>query len=353
MVTTSTPAAARAAAGDAMMDRLPPQLVGGDEEQAHRASVRPRPGTLLRMGEYVNTPQGPMHEVDFGGTGPNLILIHGLGGSTTNWNAVAPALTVLGHVRAIDLPGFGLTPPRSDFRLDTHRDSVVGYLEKTGGPFTLIGNSTGGLLAELIASARPDLVERLILVSPATPPVVPDPRLDWPTAARLAIQATPGIGEAYGRRFIRTNTPEQLVRKSMNMITHKPGRVPMSLIEESREMARIRKQLPWAEYADGTDGNIDREALFATARVRGDDPLHRVADPGRAGGLGPHRLAHCGRMALCHPARLGSGPPRRHRAHPSNGRPAPLPRRRPPLAHASRRPGGGGVEPPGGRTHLR
>jgi pimeloyl-ACP methyl ester carboxylesterase len=39
------------------------------------------------------------------------------------------------------------------------------------------------------------------------------------------------------------------VRKSLNMITHKPGRVPMSLIEESREMARIRKQLPWAEYA--------------------------------------------------------------------------------------------------------
>jgi pimeloyl-ACP methyl ester carboxylesterase len=201
------------------------------------------------MGDYVITPQGPMHEVDFGGSGPSLILVHGLGGSTTNWNAVAPALTAIGHVRAIDLPGFGLTPPRSDFRLETHRDSVIGYLETTGGPHTLIGNSTGGLLAELIAATRPDLVERLILVSPATPPVVPDPRLDWPTAARLAIQATPGIGEAYGRRFLRANTPEQLVRKSLNMITHKPGRVPMSLIEESREMARIRKQLPWAEYA--------------------------------------------------------------------------------------------------------
>ncbi len=190
-----------------------------------------------------------MHEVDFGGSGPSLVLVHGLGGSTTNWNAVAPALAAIGQVRAIDLPGFGLTPPRSDFRLETHRDSVIGYLETIGGPVTLIGNSTGGLLAELIAATRPDLVDRLILVSPATPPVVPDPRLDWPTAARLAIQATPGIGAAYGRRFVRTNTPEQLVRKSLNMITHKPGRVPMSLIEESREMARIRKQLPWAEYA--------------------------------------------------------------------------------------------------------
>ncbi|HET9203921.1 MAG TPA: alpha/beta hydrolase [Acidimicrobiia bacterium] len=201
------------------------------------------------MSRYVPTPQGLVHEVEFGGSGPAIVLIHGLGGSTTNWNAVGPSLGDLGVVKAIDLPGFGLTPPRADYRLDTHRDSVIGYLETLEGRATLIGNSTGGLLAELVAADRPDLVDRLILVSPATPPILPDPRMDWPTAIRLAIQATPGLGEAYGRRFIRRNTPEELVRKSMAMITHKPGRVPMSLIEESQEMARIRKGLPWAEHA--------------------------------------------------------------------------------------------------------
>jgi glycerol-3-phosphate dehydrogenase len=201
------------------------------------------------MSRYVNSSKGPIHEVGFGGSGPSIVLIHGLGGSTTNWSAVGPALGDVGAVRAIDLPGFGLTPPRADYRLDTHRDSVIAYLETLEEPSTLIGNSTGGLLAELIAAHRPDLVDRLVLVCPATPPILPDPRLDWPTAMRLAIQATPGLGEAYGKRFIRTNTPEELVRKSLAMITHKPGRVPMSLIEESREMARIRKSLPWAEHA--------------------------------------------------------------------------------------------------------
>ncbi|MGH8871923.1 MAG: alpha/beta fold hydrolase [Acidimicrobiia bacterium] len=201
------------------------------------------------MGSYVETPQGLVHEVDFGGSGPNLVLIHGLGGSTLNWNAVAPSLAETGRVRAIDLPGFGLTPPRPDFRLVTHRDSVVGYLETMNGPFTLIGNSTGGLLSEMIAAHRPDLVERLMLVSPATPPLLPDPRLDWPTVIRLAIQATPLLGEIYGRHFIRSNSPEELVRKTLAMVTHKPGRVPMELIEDSREMARVRKLLPWAEYA--------------------------------------------------------------------------------------------------------
>jgi pimeloyl-ACP methyl ester carboxylesterase len=207
------------------------------------------------MSRYVDTARGPIHEVDYGGSGPVIVLIHGLGGSTTNWGAVGQSLSDLGAVKAVDLPGFGLSPPRSDYRLDTHRDSVVAYLETMEAPFTLIGNSTGGLLAELIAADRPDLVERLVLVSPATPPILPDPRLDWPTAIRLAIQATPGLGSAYGRHFVRTNTPEELVRKSMAMITHKPGRVPMSLIEESREMARIRKGLPWAEHATARTAN--------------------------------------------------------------------------------------------------
>ncbi|MGH8950269.1 MAG: alpha/beta fold hydrolase [Acidimicrobiia bacterium] len=218
------------------------------------------------MGIYVETRCGPIHEVDFGGSGPDLILVHGLGGSTTNWDAVAPALTRSGHVRAFDLPGFGLTPPRADFRLDTHCDSAIAYLETIVGPVTLIGNSTGGLLSEMIAARRPDLVERLVLASPATPPSFPDPRLHWPTVIRLAIQATPLLGELYGRHFVRNNTPEELVKKSLAMITHKPGRVPMALIEETRAMARIRKGLPWAEYATArTASSI--AALYAKRSV--------------------------------------------------------------------------------------
>jgi pimeloyl-ACP methyl ester carboxylesterase len=201
------------------------------------------------MGRYVSTPQGPIHEVDFGGSGPALTLIHGLGGSTTNWLAVAPSFAETHRVRAIDLPGFGLTPPRGDYTLETHRDSVIGYLETLSSPTTLVGNSTGALLSELTASRRPDLVERLLLVSPATPPCFPDPRLHWPTVLRLTVQATPGIGELYGRHFVKSNTPEQLVRKSLQITTHNPGRIPMRLIEESRKQARIRKCLPWAGVA--------------------------------------------------------------------------------------------------------
>ena len=33
------------------------------------------------------------------------------------------------------------------------------------------------------------------------------------------------------------------------MVTHKPGRVPLEVVEASHDMARIRKHLPWAEVA--------------------------------------------------------------------------------------------------------
>lgn len=213
-------------------------------------------GSLLQVEDFKATALGPLHQVEFGGSGPSIVLIHGMGGSTTNWYAVGEPLAKRGRVRAVDLPGFGLSPPGKDYRVETHRDSVIAYLKtlKEQG-HTLIGNSTGGLVAEMVAASRPDLVERLVLVSPATPPRLPDPRIDWPTAIRLAIQATPVLGEAYGRWFVRSNSPAELTRKTLRMVTHKPGRVPMHVVEASRDMAAIRKGLPWTPVATARTAN--------------------------------------------------------------------------------------------------
>jgi pimeloyl-ACP methyl ester carboxylesterase len=216
------------------------------------------------MGEYVNSSIGPLHRVDFGGDGDLIVLVHGLGGSTTNWIAVADGLARYGRVLALDLPGFGLSPPGPDYRLETHREAVESFIEMEGPPATLIGNSTGGLIAQMVAAHRPDLVSRLLLVAPASPPVLPDPRLDWPTAIRLALQATPGFGNAYGRRFINSHTPEELVRLSMEMITHRRGRVPVEVIEASVDMARIRKELPWS--AEATASTASSIAAFYARR---------------------------------------------------------------------------------------
>ena len=179
----------------------------------------------------------------------------------------------------MDLPGFGLSPPARDYRLETHREAVESFIEMEGdgAPVTLIGNSTGGLLAQMVAAHRPELIQRMVLVAPAAPPVLPDPRFDWPTAVRLALQATPGFGATYGRRFISNHSPEELVRLSMEMITHRRGRVPLEVIEASIDMARIRKELPWS--AEATARTATSIAAFYANRAQHVKMIRAVTAP--------------------------------------------------------------------------
>ncbi|MGI9609095.1 MAG: alpha/beta fold hydrolase, partial [Acidimicrobiia bacterium] len=54
---------------------------------------------------------GPVHYADYGGDGSPMVLVHGLGGSHLNWLHVAHRLAERHRVVAVDLAGFGLTPP--------------------------------------------------------------------------------------------------------------------------------------------------------------------------------------------------------------------------------------------------
>lgn len=49
--------------------------------------------------------------VDYGGTGPTLLLLHGAGGNAHDWDRIAPALADTHRVVAADLPGHGESPP--------------------------------------------------------------------------------------------------------------------------------------------------------------------------------------------------------------------------------------------------
>lgn len=198
---------------------------------------------------YAHTDFGLLHHKEYGGSGEPIVLVHGLGGSAVTWDAVGPGMAQYGRPIAIDLPGFGLSPPGSDWTLDTHAEALAEFITHIGGPVTVIGNSLGGLIAEDVAATHPELVSSLILVSPATPPRLPDPNLDWPTALRLALQATPGVGRLISKRFLAAYSPEEMVKASLEMIVSKPGRVPIDVQESLIELARRRRHLPWTEEA--------------------------------------------------------------------------------------------------------
>jgi pimeloyl-ACP methyl ester carboxylesterase len=104
------------------------------------------------------------------GRGEPLVLLHGLAATQEIWSLVAPPLAADRRVITLDLPGFGSSAPAGDgFDLTDVAARLAHALPAHGvrAPFDLVGHSLGGAVALTLASERPNLVRRLVLVAPA------------------------------------------------------------------------------------------------------------------------------------------------------------------------------------------
>jgi len=103
------------------------------------------------------------------GSGPVVILVHGLGGDWTNWAATIPALSTKYRVLAPDQIGFGKSAkPQINYRVGTLVDFLDEFCVKTGVTrATVVGNSLGGWTAAAFTLAHPEKVDRLVLVDAA------------------------------------------------------------------------------------------------------------------------------------------------------------------------------------------
>jgi pimeloyl-ACP methyl ester carboxylesterase len=104
-----------------------------------------------------------------GGSGPPLVLVHGLGFSWRSWQPVLDALELRHDVVAIDLPGFGESPPLPDGVAPTPTrlaDAVESELNRLGleAP-AVVGNSLGGWVA--LELARRGRTARTVVISPS------------------------------------------------------------------------------------------------------------------------------------------------------------------------------------------
>ena len=113
-----------------------------------------------------------------GGTGPALIMIHGLAGSLEWWRYNANEFARHYTVYMFDLPGFGRLghlPTSGSMPEYTHWVSRL--LDRIGiERANVLGHSMGGHIAVRLSVANPERVDRLILVSPAG--VLPDAQLE-------------------------------------------------------------------------------------------------------------------------------------------------------------------------------
>jgi pimeloyl-ACP methyl ester carboxylesterase len=103
------------------------------------------------------------------GSGPIVVLLHGLGGNGTNWAFNTPALAEKFRVIVPDQVGFGRSDkPLINYRIGTYVDFLDKFLsELKVERATLVGNSMGGWVAALYALRYPNKVDRLVLVDSA------------------------------------------------------------------------------------------------------------------------------------------------------------------------------------------
>jgi len=109
-----------------------------------------------------------IHYIEMG-SGPTVVLLHGLGGNYTNWAFNTAALAQKYHVIVPDQIGFGKSDkPIINYRIATYVDFLDAFLKELKiERASLVGNSLGGWIAAAYTLAHPEKVERLVLVDAA------------------------------------------------------------------------------------------------------------------------------------------------------------------------------------------
>jgi pimeloyl-ACP methyl ester carboxylesterase len=193
------------------------------------------------------------------GSAPALF-VHGLGGSSQNWSALMPLLANALDSEAVDLPGFGDSPPPDDgnYSVTGHARAVIRLLDAGGrGPVHLFGNSLGGAVATRVAAVRPDLVRTLTLISPALPEI----RVQRP-AVPTALLALPGVASLFAR-LTRDWTAEQRTRGAMALCYGDPARISDEAFRHAVAEMERRLELPyfWDAMTRSARGIVDAYTL--------------------------------------------------------------------------------------------
>jgi pimeloyl-ACP methyl ester carboxylesterase len=111
-----------------------------------------------------------MHYAEAAGSGPPLLMLHGITGALETYEPLMPELAQTAHVYALDLRGHGLSdraPDGEAYRVPDYARDVQTFLRTVvNEPVVLAGHSLGGMVAAWTAAQTPDLVRGLFLEDP-------------------------------------------------------------------------------------------------------------------------------------------------------------------------------------------
>ncbi|HEU4326114.1 MAG TPA: alpha/beta hydrolase [Roseiflexaceae bacterium] len=129
-----------------------------------------------------------------GAEGPAVVLLHGWSAFKEIWWSTLIALAPHARAFAPDMPGHGDSALGSSLRMALIAERAGRFCDDLGlGRITLVGHSMGGNVALELALARPDLVERLVLVDPAL------------EGSAMPIYTRSYLGQVYGWAVMRAS----------------------------------------------------------------------------------------------------------------------------------------------------
>ncbi len=107
--------------------------------------------------------------IDTGKGIDTILLLHGLGSNAGFWRYNIPELAKKYRVIAVDLPGYGKSEKGNySYSMSFFSNEIKKFVDKLNiGRFILIGHSMGGQIAITFALKYPNMVSKLILISPA------------------------------------------------------------------------------------------------------------------------------------------------------------------------------------------
>jgi len=187
-----------------------------------------------------------------GGTGPDMVLVHGFGADKDNYTRIARYLTKSYHVIIPDLTGFGestkdMTVSYDVFSQASRLHAFIGSMGLKS--FHLAGHSMGGAIVGAYGAQHPEIVKSLLLMAPAGVNTAPESELfrmlnkgvnpfivdnpaDFDKLIDLTFYRKPFIPRAVRLAYIKTLTANQdLLKKTVTDLKA----IPFSLEDQLRK----------------------------------------------------------------------------------------------------------------------
>jgi pimeloyl-ACP methyl ester carboxylesterase len=198
------------------------------------------------------------HDIAYrtGGTGPVVLLIHGMAGSSSSWVPVLDDLAPHVTYVAPDLPGHGQSDkPRGDYSLGAHASMLRDLLIALGHDrATIVGQSLGGGIAMQFSYQYPERCERLVLVCAGG--------LGHEVMPMLRILAAPGM------EYVLPVGCQPFIRSSVEALASVAAKVGLQPSPATREK--------WRAYTSLIEPDT-REAFLQTLRSVVDVKGQRVS----------------------------------------------------------------------------